>query len=170
MITTLAAGKYLALVQDEHWEYVTRTASSGVVVIIGITPQDEVVLVEQYRPPVKRSVIELPAGLVGDLPEHLGESLESAARREFLEETGYEASSLRFLAEWPSSAGLTSETVTVFVADGLVKRHAGGGDETESIRVHTVPVSNIIVWLHDKITRGYHVDPKIYACLYLLRA
>lgn len=169
MITTLATGKYLALVQDAHWEYVTRIASSGVVVIIGITPQDEIVLVEQYRHPVQGSVIELPAGLVGDLPEHLGESLESAARREFLEETGYEAGEFRFLAEWPSSAGLTSETVTVFVANGLIRRHDGGGDDTELIKVHTVPVSEIRSWLQDKIAQAYWVDPKIYACLYLLR-
>ena len=61
---------------------------------------------EQYRPPVDKYVIELPAGLAGDQKENRGEALESAARRELLEETGYQAAKMEQLVWGASSAGI----------------------------------------------------------------
>lgn len=57
------AGRFLNLVSKDGWEYATRTGSTGVV---AITADDHVLLIEQFRPPVDRFVIEIPAGLAGD--------------------------------------------------------------------------------------------------------
>src|SRR5215217_1288754 len=90
--TTIAEGKRVRLVRRGDWEFVTRKKSSGIVAIVAVTDDYKLVLVEQYRPPVAKSVIELPAGLAGDEAGHEQEDLLTAARRELLEETGYEAS------------------------------------------------------------------------------
>src|SRR3546814_10573577 len=78
-----------------------------------------VLLVEQYRVPLGRNCIELPAGLVGDEDEN--ESVESSAARELEEETGYRAGSVEVLGEFASSPGMTSETFHLVRATGLQK-------------------------------------------------
>ena len=85
----IAATRHLQLVRRGGWEYVERPNVTGIVVIVPVTRDGELVLIEQYRVPVDRPVIELPAGLAGDVPGTEGERLEAAARRELLEETGY---------------------------------------------------------------------------------
>ena len=99
-------GRYLDLVERDGWEYSTRSNASAVVVIVAVTPDDRLLLVEQYRRPVDARVIELPAGLVGDHVEP-DESILDAARRELIEETGYAAGSIDFIMDCPSSAGMT---------------------------------------------------------------
>jgi len=103
---TLYKGRYLSLLEVERWEYASRSNASGVVVLVAVTDQDELVLVEQFRIPVSSTVIELPAGLVGDLDD-LDESVLVAAQRELIEETGYQADQISILMSCPSSAGLS---------------------------------------------------------------
>ena len=109
---SLHQGRFLEMFELEGWEYVDRIGSSGVVVILAVTDANELVLVEQHRIPVGSRVIELPAGLAGDLPDAEDEDFKEAARRELLEETGYEAENIKFLCEGPPTAGLTSEIQT----------------------------------------------------------
>jgi ADP-ribose pyrophosphatase len=114
-------------------------------------------------------VIELPAGLVGDIAGEEDERLETAAGRELLEETGYRASRLELLTSGPPSAGMASEIVAFFLASGLVKVHDGGGDEAEDITVHAVPLAGVENWLDQQAAAGLLIDPKIYAGLYFIR-
>ena len=123
----LAETSHVRLVNRNGWNFVQRTRATGVVSIIGVTKNDEYVFVEQHRPALAQSVIEFPAGLAGDIAGAESESLEEAARRELLEETGYEAGSLRQVCEVVSSAGLTDETITMFLAFDLEKTGSGGG-------------------------------------------
>mgnify|MGYP001449889969 FL=1 len=166
---SLHQGRFLAMFERGGWEYVDRVGASGVVVILAVTDEDELVLVEQHRVPVGASVIELPAGLAGDLPDSRDEDFREAARRELLEETGYEAESIEFLCEGPPSAGLTSEIQTLLRATGLRKTGPGGGDESEDITVHTIALNVLDDWLGEAAQRGCLIDPKIYAGLYFLR-
>ena len=166
---SLHQGRFLAMFERGGWEYVDRVGATGVVVILAVTDEDELVLVEQHRVPLGASVIELPAGLAGDLPDSRDEDFREAARRELLEETGYEAESIEFLCEGPPSAGLTSEIQTLLRATGLRKTGAGGGDETEDITVHTIALNVLDDWLGEAAQRGCLIDPKIYAGLYFLR-
>src|ERR1700722_17662471 len=91
MKTTLLTSKFLALIKEGHWEYVDRVNATGAALIVAVTPEEKLILVEQYRIPVHVRTIELPAGIIGDEPGNCGESHAEAARRELLEETGYAA-------------------------------------------------------------------------------
>jgi ADP-ribose pyrophosphatase len=162
----VASGKHLSLVREGGWEYATRPHVSGIVVIVAVTGAKKIVLIEQYRPPVKAHVIELPAGLAGDVPGEEHEELATAARRELLEETGYQAKQMELVAVGPPSAGMTDEVVTFFRASGLRKTGDGGGDASEDIQVHLVPLAKAPAWLAARAAEGKMIDAKIYAGLY----
>ena len=162
---TLAHGRHLRLVRLEGWEYVERPGISAVVAIVAEV-DGHLVLIEQYRHPVRSQVIELPAGLVGDVPGSEDEALETAAQRELEEETGYRAEHLTFLTAGPATAGASSEVISFFRAEGLRKVSEGGGDETEDIRVHLVPVDQVDAWLAAQGEAGVLVDSKVYSGLY----
>ncbi len=164
----LAEGRFARLVAQDGWEWVERVNSSGAAVIVAVTENSELLLVEQYRIPLGRPVIELPAGLAGDIAGSEHEDLAEAARRELLEETGYEASRMTPLVEGPSSAGLASETYTMFLAREAHRVGLGGGDHSEDIRVHVVPLDQVPAWLEAKRGDGIMVDPKVYAGLYFV--
>lgn len=163
-----AAGRYLKLLERDNWEFASRANASGVVVLVPVTDDKQILLVEQYRTPVEARVIELPAGLVGD-KDNPDEDLATAADRELLEETGYRAQRFSLLLQCPSSSGTSDEIVTFLRADGLDRVAAGGGDESEDIELHVVPLAGIDDWLNERLSEGYLIDPKIYAALYWLK-
>lgn len=163
----LGEGQWLRLLARGRWEYVTRTRGRLAAAIVALTYDDELVLVEQRRVPVDAQTIELPAGLIGDVDE--GEAPELAARRELVEETGYEAQTLREVARGPSSAGLADEQIVIYLATDLRRVHAGGGDATEDIVVHHVPLSEVDAWLATQTAAGKLVDLKVYAGLHFAR-
>ena len=164
-------GKFLTFVRTaKGWEYVTRTNAKGCVAILAMTDDKRVILTEQYRPPVGRQVIELPAGLAGDIPLQEDEPLLVAAKRELKEETGYEAKNWTMLLEGTSSAGMTDEMVSIFYATGLTKMTEGGGVDGENIKVHYVHQSDVAKWCRDRQAEGMRVDFKIFAALQLARA
>ena len=97
MSEILAEGKYLRLLKNSRgWEFAERISEGGAVVIVPLSDDNKVILIEQYRPPIGCTVIEFPAGLVGDSAEFQGELLEVAAERELLEETGYAAAQMEY--------------------------------------------------------------------------
>lgn len=160
-------GRFLSLEEIDQWEYVTRSNAHAVVVIIALTGERDIVLVEQYRRPVDRRVIELPAGLVGDQHGPDEEVLE-AAKRELIEETGFTADSVELVMESPSSAGMTNEIISFVRARGLQRIGQGGGDDSEDIVTHIVPLSDVNRWLGQKQSDGLYLDPKIFTALYWL--
>lgn len=166
----LKRGRFLEFRKVGKWEYFQRCNVKGCVAILAITDDRKVVLVEQYRPPLRRRTIELPAGLAGDIPLQEDEPLVTAARRELKEETGYEAKNWTRLTEGPSSSGITTEVVTFFYATGLTRMHEGGGDHTEDIRVHFVEMADVPHWCARREKDGAIIDFKIFAALYLARS
>ena len=166
---TLAQGRHLRFVVRNGWEFVERLNLSGIVVIIGTTDHGGLVLVSQWREPVKAWVVELPAGLAGDVPGSEKEALAEAARRELLEETGFEAKSMELILTGPPSPGISDEVVTFFRAKGLARTGRGGGEEGEDVRAHVVPLSGLGDWLDGMQSKGYLVDPKVFAGAYILR-
>jgi ADP-ribose diphosphatase len=160
---TLWAGRHLSIVARGGWEYATRNTRRPAVGIVAVTDDGNVILVAQHRPPVNRNVIELPAGLVGDVTGAEQESLIEAAKRELLEETGYSASRWTELACGYSSPGLTDESIVLFLAEGLTKTGIGGGDESEAITIHEIPMNNVLPWLQE---HGHSADLKLLAGLY----
>jgi ADP-ribose pyrophosphatase len=164
---TLFETRWLGLYRIGRWDFVRRPQADACVGVLAITPGAEIVLVEQFRIPVQRRVIELPAGIVGDEEEFIGESLAETARRELLEETGYRAATVKLLISSPTSAGMTSEFMHLFQAEGLTREHDGGGVAGEDIQVHHVPVAGLREWLAAREAAGMVIDFKIHAALWL---
>lgn len=158
-------GRYLGIRERDGWEYATRTNATGVVVVVAVTDRRELVLVEQFRVPINAQVIELPAGLVGDHGD-ADEPVARAAHRELWEETGFRAGHLEHLFNCPSSAGMSDERLDIFLATDLVREGPGGGDASEDIQVHLVPLDEVNGWLANALQTGKALDPKIYAALY----
>lgn len=155
----LGEGRFVRLLEDQGYEYAERKGCTGVVSVVAITDQNELVFVEQFRPALGSSTIELVAGLAGDEGP---ESLEEAARRELLEEAGYEATAIQLLMVGPSAGGISTSRVHFYLAHGAAKAHDGGGVEGENITVHVVPVPEAYGWLQEKSRGDVLVDPKVF--------
>jgi ADP-ribose pyrophosphatase len=144
------------------WEAVERLNCSGIVTIIPVSCEGDILLVRQFRPVLGSYVVEFPAGL-----NDRNESLRDAARRELIEETGYNAEEIIFLAEGPISSGLSSELLTVFLARNITPatdllKQQYPPDESEDIEIIKIPLSSLYECLHDFQVRGDFVDLKIY--------
>jgi ADP-ribose pyrophosphatase len=116
-------------------------------------------------PRVSRT-IEMPAGLVGD--DHDEDTLEAAARRELIEETGWEPGRVDVLLVGPTSSGMSNERIAFVRARGLRKVGDGGGVDNEDITVHAVPRKEAPAWLMRKQAEGFELDLKLWAGLWML--
>jgi ADP-ribose pyrophosphatase len=157
---------YLRFVDRDGWYFVQRPHGGGVVLIVPVTDDGRLVLIEQHRPAVGGLCIELPAGLVGDEEGLADEPRAQAAERELLEEAGYSARELRELVTCASSPGLSSELITFYLATGLTKTGDGGGVGSESILVHEVPLADVEAWLEARARDGRIINAKVYAGLW----
>jgi 8-oxo-dGTP pyrophosphatase MutT (NUDIX family) len=108
-------------------------------IIFPLTKEGEVVLVRQFRPPLDRMELGLPAGLVED-----GESPEAAARRELLEETGYSGGEWEALGSLASSPSLKDNWAYLFLARGVEETAPPDLDEHELVEVTKVPVERML--------------------------
>ena len=164
---TIGEGRFMRLVRQNNREFVERTNATGVVAIVALTKDARLVLTDQWREAVGANVIDLPAGLAGDIEGEESEALAVAARRELVEETGYDADDLIELLPCPTSPGLSSEIVTFFRAENARRQGTGGGDESENITVHTVPLGEMPAWIKRQRKANKLIDPKVLAGMLL---
>jgi len=147
-----------------EWESFERINCNGIVAIVPVTDDNNVLLIRQFRPPVNGYVVEFPAGL-----NDKGETLEAAARRELIEETGYSAKEMVFLTEGPMSSGASGEILTAFFARRLEFKGIGERDETEDIEVLKVPMDKLDDTLSALRSEGDYVDLKIFGLMELAK-
>lgn len=164
----VTSGNWLRIVKNKTgWEYIERHTAKGVVIIIPVTREGKLILIEQYRFAVDNYVIELPAGLVGDkVPD---EDFETAAKRELYEETGFCSKNFEFVMNLPIAPGMTNEMGVLYIAKDSYKSGKGGGDEFEDITVHEIDIDNCQEWLKAMISEGKFIDPKVYTGLWFIR-
>ena len=158
-------GRFITAKTRGKWEYVSRARGIKAAVILAID-DGHVLLVEQFRVPLGKICLELPAGLIGDETE--GEAVELAAARELEEETGYRPARIESLGEFFSSPGMVSESFFFVRAHGLTKVSEGGGVEGENITVHRVALFGITAFIAEKRTAGFAIDAKLLMLLALV--
>ncbi len=159
------AGKFITAKVKGKWEYVARSRGIRAAVIVAVDEDDHVLLVEQFRVPLGRPCLELPAGLIGDDESSPGEDATAAANRELEEETGYRAARMEVLGEFYSSPGMVSESFTLLRAHGLAKVGPGGGTEGEDITVHRVALSDLAGFVETARGRGLGIDVRLLMLL-----
>ena len=164
----LYEGKYLTFYDNDGWEWVERNNCRTVVVVVPILEGNKTIFVEQYRKPVAVDMIEFPAGLVGD-GEDFHEEISLAAARELEEETGYWPDTLKFITKGPTSAGLSDESLEIYLAEDLRQTGDGGGVEGENITVHIVDLDKVDEWLREQEEAGKVIDLKVWGGLYFIR-
>lgn len=104
---------------------------SGAVAVIAITPDNKIVLVKQYRKPLEKTLVEIPAGKLDN-----NENPLSAAIRELEEETGYTTKELSFVTSFYTSPGFADELIYIYITDSLEKmENPPAGDEDEFIEI-----------------------------------
>ncbi|WP_068074661.1 NUDIX hydrolase [Novosphingobium lentum] len=159
------AGRYIVAKKKGRWEYVSRARNIRAAVILAIDAEDRVILVEQFRVPLGRPCLELPAGLIGDHDDDPDETVEAAAARELEEETGYRPGRMQVIGEFFSSPGMVSESFTLLRAFELEKVGEGGGVPGENITVHHVPRRNIERFIAERRRHGDAIDVKLLTLL-----
>lgn len=162
---TVWQGRFMAAKTKGKWEFVSRTRGIKAAVILAIDDDDHVILVEQFRVPLGRPCIELPAGLIGDEDGKAGEDAASAAIRELEEETGYRAERMEVVGEFYSSPGLVSESFTLLKAHGLTRIGPGGGTDGEDITVHRVALAHLAQFIEMARARGLGIDVRLLMLL-----
>jgi ADP-ribose pyrophosphatase len=156
-----------------EWVYAHRPNAKDVVVILPYTDSEVLFLLEE-RPPLQaegkcKYSIALPAGLVGD--ERVGENVEQAIESELLEETGLVADKIEIVATMvASSAGCTSETVTIALAEIKSKKIvqtpvSDGGVIVDRFWVKKDSIKN---WLLEQEKQGVALTAQTLAALYYL--
>jgi ADP-ribose pyrophosphatase len=158
-------GRFITAKTRGRWEYVSRARNIRAAVILAIDADDHVLLVEQYRVPLGRACIELPAGLIGDHDDSADEDTLVAGGRELEEETGYRAGRLESLGEFWSSPGMVTESFTLLRAFDLEQIGPGGGTDGENITVHRVALSGIEAFLAERRAMGDAIDVKLLLLL-----
>lgn len=118
----------------------------GAVAVIAITQNHKIVLVEQYRKALERTLVEIPAGKIEQ-----GEDPKETAFRELEEETGYTASDLHFVQSFATSPGFADEIIHIYVAQGLKKVTENRQlDEDEFVEIHECSLAEAEKWIQDE--------------------
>ena len=154
-------GRFITARRKGRWEYVSRARNIRAAVILAIDAEDRVILVDQYRVPLGRRCIELPAGLIGDDDGFAGEDATAAAARELEEETGYRAGRMVSFGEFWSSPGMVTESYTLMRAYDLERIGEGGGTDGEDITVHRVPIAGLEDFIAQRRAKGDAIDGKL---------
>ena len=128
----------------------------GAVCVIPVTDSNEVIVERQYRYPLDRVILEIPAGKL-DTPD---EDRLSAIQRELREETGYTADEWTEIGDFHPAPAYSDEYITMYLARGLHKgeRHL---DDDEFLDVYTVPLKDLV----EDVMAGRISDAKTQVCI-----
>lgn len=130
----------------------------GGVAILAYKTNDTILFVEQFRNPIQKTLLEIPAGKL-----EYGEDPESCAKRELEEETGYKAKNFTYLGKIVTTPGFCDEYIYIFKAEDLYEGVIGG-DEDEFIDLHEFNINEVKKMIRD----GKIIDSKTICSFMLL--
>ena len=145
------------------WESADRVNRAGAVLVVAtIEPDDELILVRQFRPPTGKPVVEFPAGLIEP-----GEKPEKTALRELYEETGFTGKVTAITPPGYSSPGMSGEPITIAFVDVDGNFYRGKTvvahpEETESIECLRVPLKELQNFIDSETRAGHGIDNKLF--------
>jgi ADP-ribose pyrophosphatase len=117
----------------------------GAVAVVPIVGSD-IILIEQFRAPLGRSLLEIPAGKL----DVIGEDIERTAIRELEEEIGRTAATLEFLTEIVTAPGFTDERIVIYRATDLSEVPIQPvGAEEDHAEIHTIPLDTAVGLVSD---------------------
>jgi len=131
----------------------------GGVAILAYKDEDTVLLVEQFRKPIEKNLLELPAGKL-----EKGEDVEACGIRELEEETGYKAEEFKYLGKVVSSPGFCDEHIYLYMAKKLYKGQDGLGDEDEFINIKEIKIDKV----KEMIKSGEIIDAKTISAFMMI--
>jgi ADP-ribose pyrophosphatase len=118
----------------------------GAVAVLAITDDNKIVMVEQYRKALERTLVEIPAGKL-----EKGEEPRLSALRELEEETGYECKQLEWLISFYTSPGFADEIIHLYLATGLSKKeNAAGLDEDEFVNLIELTLEEALQYIQEQ--------------------
>ncbi len=141
---TIYEGKVVTLKKDKvqirggKVSYREIIRHRGAVALLPITEDGKVILVEQYRKPIEKVLLEIPAGKM-----EIGESPISTAARELEEETGYSAKNIELITKMLPAVGYSDEVIYIYVATGLTPGETNF-DEGEDIDIVEVELKSAV--------------------------
>ncbi|WP_373892705.1 NUDIX hydrolase [Virgibacillus natechei] len=132
----------------------------GAVAVIALTKDNKIVFVEQYRKPLEKSLIEIPAGKLEE-----GEAPEVTAVRELEEETGYTTNELSFVTSFYTSPGFADELMYIYITDKLeILEETVDGDDDEFVELVELTLDEAKEYVEEE---HIHDAKTNYAILYL---
>lgn len=164
--TPIFDGKIISLQVDEvtlpNGEEAKReiVKHPGAVAVIAVTEKDEILFVEQYRKPLERSLVEIPAGKI-----ERNEDPAVTARRELEEETGYTTDQLAYVTSFYTSPGFADEIIHLYYTDALKKlTYEVPGDDDEFVELMALTLEEAEQYVVEK---KIYDAKTVYALLYL---
>ena len=131
----------------------------GGVAVVAFKDEETVIFVEQFRKPIDRNLLEIPAGKL-----EKDEDIKVCGIRELEEETGYKAKKFDYLGKIVTSPGFCDEYIYLFKAEGLYKGNDGLGDEDEFINVKELKIERV----KEMIKSGEIIDAKTISAFMML--
>ncbi len=162
MSKTIHSWKSISLIEEDvqlpTGKLITHTTivHPGAAVILPITSDNTIILVNQFRPSLNKWLLELPAGTI-----EANESPINCAQRELEEETGYSSTNFIELGQFTPLAGFCDEIQHLFIATNLTKTARLNCDDDEIIEVLSLSIQDV----EQKIKDGEITDSKTIACL-----
>jgi len=130
---------------------------------LGITEDNQAILIKQYRHPIEKTILEIPGGFVDK-----NEDPAKAVGREFSEETGYEFSHFEYVGEVAANPGVLNNHTKLYLATGGRKTGRQRLDDNEEIEVDLIPLDELKeMLLQNKFEQALHTCCIFYALIKL---
>ncbi|WNB93648.1 NUDIX hydrolase [Bacillus sp. NEB1478] len=131
----------------------------GAVAVLAVTDDGKILMVEQFRKPLEKTIVEIPAGKL-----EKGENPLECAKRELLEETGYSCEKIESIGSFYTSPGFADELIHLYFTDTLIHKGEQMTDEDEFVNVLEISIAEAKEMMKNQ---KIHDAKTVYGVLYM---